>query len=69
MKYKKEERAMYMMNFAKGLIIGGLIGASISILTNSEIVDPKMRRDMVRSGRKIYRRSRHVFSDAMHMFR
>lgn len=58
-----------MRNFAKGMVIGGLIGASISVLTNPEIVDPHMRRKMIKSGKKIFRRSNHVFSNMMHMFR
>lgn len=58
-----------MRNFARGLVIGGLIGASISVLTNPEIVDPHMRKKMIRSGRKIWRRSNHVFGDMMHMLR
>ncbi len=58
-----------MRNFARGLLIGGLIGASLSVLTNPEIVDPHMRRKMIKSGRKIWRRSNNVFSDMMHMFR
>lgn len=58
-----------MRNFARGLVIGGLIGASISVLTNPEIIDPRMRRKMIKSGRKIMHRSNHVFGDMMHMFR
>lgn len=56
-------------NFAKGVVIGGLIGASISILTNPEIVDPHMRKKMIKSGRKIMRKSNHVLGDMVHMFR
>ncbi|MDF2985196.1 MAG: hypothetical protein K0R50_706 [Eubacterium sp.] len=58
-----------MRNFTRGLVIGGLIGASISVLTNPEIVDPHMRKKMIKSGRKIWRRSNHVFGDMMHMLR
>jgi len=60
---------MMMKNFCRGLVIGGLIGASISVLTNPEIVDPRMRKKMIRSGRKIMNRSSNVFGDMMHMFR
>lgn len=58
-----------MRNFARGVVIGGLIGASISILTNPEIVDPHMRKKMIRSGKKIMHRSNHVFGDMVHMFK
>jgi hypothetical protein len=55
--------------FTKGLIIGGLIGASISVLTNSDIVDAKMRRNMIKSGKQICRRSRHAFGDIIDLLR
>jgi len=58
-----------MRNFCRGLVIGGLIGASISVLTNPEIVDPHMRKRMIKSGKKIMHRSNNVFGDMMHMFR
>ncbi len=57
------------MKFAKGVLIGGLIGASISVLTNPDIVDPHMRRRLIKSGKKIVRRSGNVFEDMIHMFR
>ncbi len=57
------------MKFAKGILIGGLIGASISVLTNPDIVDPHMRRRLIKSGKKIVRRSGNVFGDMIHMFR
>ena len=57
------------MKFAKGILIGGLIGASISVLTNPDIVDPHMRRRLIKSGKKIVRRSGNVFGDMNHMFR
>ncbi|QNU68068.1 YtxH domain-containing protein [Ruminiclostridium herbifermentans] len=57
------------MKFAKGILIGGLIGASISVLTNPDIVDPRMRKRLIKSGKKIVRRSSNVFEDMIHMFR
>lgn len=58
-----------MKNFCRGLVIGGLIGASISVLTNPEIVDPRMRKKMIKSGKKIMHRSNNVFGDMVDMFR
>ncbi|HEX2928034.1 MAG TPA: YtxH domain-containing protein [Ruminiclostridium sp.] len=58
-----------LRNFTKGLVIGGLIGASISVLTNPEVVDPRMRRRMMRSGRKILHRSNNMLGEMMEMFR
>ncbi len=57
------------MKFAKGMLIGGLIGASISVLTNPEIVDPRTRKRLIKSGKKIVRRSGNVFEDMVHMFK
>ncbi len=58
-----------LRNFTKGLVIGGLIGASISVLTNPEVVDPRMRKRMMKSGRKILHRSNNVLGDMIQMFR
>ncbi|WP_024833444.1 YtxH domain-containing protein [Ruminiclostridium josui] len=58
-----------LRNFTKGLVVGGLIGASISVLTNPEVVDPRMRRKMMKSGRKILHRSNNMFGEMIHMFR
>ncbi len=58
-----------MRNFGKGLVIGGLIGASIGLLTNPEIIDPHTRKKMIKSGRKIVRKSNYALSDMIHMFR
>ncbi len=58
-----------LRNFTKGLVIGGLIGASISVLTNPEVVDPRMRRRMMKSGRKIIHRSNNMLGEMIQMFR
>ncbi|ACL75552.1 MULTISPECIES: YtxH domain-containing protein [Eubacteriales] len=58
-----------LRNFTKGLVIGGLIGASISVLTNPEVVDPRMRRRMMKSGRKILHRSNNMLGEMIQMFR
>lgn len=57
------------MKFVKGMFIGGLIGASISLLTNPQVVDPRTRKRLIKSGKKIVRRSSNVFDDMVHMFR
>ncbi len=58
-----------LRNFTKGLVIGGLIGASISVLTNPEVVDPRMRKRMMKSGRKILHRSNNMLGEMIQMFR
>jgi len=58
-----------MKNFARGLIIGGLIGASISVLTNSDIMDPRTKKKMIKSGRRIMSGSNNMISDIASMFR
>lgn len=58
-----------LRNFTKGLVVGGLIGASISVLTNPEVVDPRMRKRMMKSGRKILHRSNGVFGEMIELFR
>lgn len=55
-------------NFAKGLIIGGLVGASAAMLKES-MMDPKVRRRMMRPGRNLIRKSGRVIHDVADLFR
>jgi hypothetical protein len=57
-----------MRQFTRGMIIGGLIGASVSVLTGTDVLDPRMKKRMFKSGKKIIRRS-NVLDDMIHMFR
>lgn len=49
-------------NFTKGLIIGGLVGVSLNMLSNN-MKDPKVRRRMMKPGRNFMRKTNRVFHD------
>ncbi len=55
-------------NFAKGLIIGGLVGVSAAMIKES-MMDPKVRRKVMRPGRNFMRRSGRVLHDVVDLFR
>lgn len=55
--------------FTRGLLIGGLIGASISMLTNSEGMRSNKNRRMMKAGRNLLRKSGNVVEDVVDLFR
>lgn len=55
--------------FTKGLLIGGLIGASISMMSNSDMMKPRTRRRMMRAGRTLLKRSGGILGDVVDIFR
>jgi len=55
--------------FRKGLIIGGLIGASVGMMMGPEMMKNRTRKKLMRSGRNMLRRSGNIISDVIEMFR
>lgn len=55
--------------FVKGVMIGGFIGASVSMMMNSDMVKPRTKRRMMRNGRSLLRKSGNLISDVADMFR
>ena len=55
--------------FTRGLIIGGLIGASVSMMTNSERMNGRNKRRMMKAGKNLLRKSSHVVGDVVDLFR
>jgi hypothetical protein len=55
--------------FTRGLFVGSFIGASISMMLNSDMVKPSKRRRMMRYGRTILRRSGHAIGDIIDILR
>ncbi len=49
--------------FTSGMIIGGIVGATMSMIANHDIDINKTRKRMMRVGRNVYRRSRRMISD------
>lgn len=60
-----------MMNngFTKGLLVGSIIGASISMMMNPDMMAGRNRKKMMRNGRSFLRRSGHIIGDVVDMLR
>ncbi|HEY9063201.1 MAG TPA: YtxH domain-containing protein [Pseudobacteroides sp.] len=55
--------------FTRGLVIGGLIGASIGMIKNSDMMKPRSRRRMMRAGRNMIRRTGNALGDVIDLLR
>jgi len=55
--------------FTKGMVIGGIVGASISMMINSDMMKPKTRKRMMKTGRTFFRKSGGIIGDVVDIFR
>lgn len=55
--------------FTKGLVVGGIIGASMMMMKNSDMMKPRTRKKMMRTGRTLLRRSGGIIGDVVDIFR
>lgn len=55
--------------FIKGVMVGGIIAASVSMMMNSDMVNPRNKRRMMRNGRSFLRRSSNIIGDVADIFR
>lgn len=55
--------------FTKGLVIGSLVGASMSMMMNADMISGRSRRRMMKTGRNFLRKSGNLISDVIGMFR
>jgi len=55
--------------FTKGLIIGSVIGASISMIMGPEMMKGRTRRRMMKEGRNLLRRSGGIIGDLVEAFK
>ncbi len=55
--------------FTKGMVIGGLIATSVSMIMNSDKMNPGTRRRMMRNGRNFLRKSGNIIEDVVDIFR
>jgi gas vesicle protein len=61
--------AMMRNGFTKGLVIGSLIGASVSMMMNPDMMRNMSRRGMMKNGRSFMRKSGHFIGDVIDMLR
>lgn len=56
--------------FSRGLFIGSIIGASVSMMMrNSDMMNPRSRKRMMRNSRSFLRRSGSIIGDVVDIFR
>ncbi|MDP4181736.1 MAG: YtxH domain-containing protein [Bacillota bacterium] len=56
-------------SFTKGLLLGSLIGASIGVMKNADMMRPRNRRRMMRAGRNMFRKTSNAIGDVVDLFR
>ena len=56
-------------NFTKGLLVGGIIGASVSMMMGPEKMKAGHRRRVLKTGRNLFRKSGNIVSDVVDLFR
>lgn len=56
--------------FTRGLVIGSIIGASVSIImNNNDMMRPRNRKRMMRAGKTLLRKSSGIIGDVVDAFR
>lgn len=55
--------------FTKGLLIGGIIGASVSMMVSPDVTKGRTRKRIMRTGRTMLKRSGNVLNDVVDIFR
>jgi len=55
--------------FAKGFLVGGMIGATVSMIMDPNIMGKRTRKRIVRSGKHLLRKSGTVIGDVIDLFR
>lgn len=55
--------------FARGMIIGSMIGASVGIAMNSDVMGSKSKRRMKRRGMDLMRKSGSILTDVISLLR
>lgn len=53
----------------KGVMVGGLVAASIGFMMNSDMMSGRARRKMIKSGRHILRKTGNIMSEVADLFR
>lgn len=56
-------------NFTRGLIVGGIIGASVSMMMNPDVMKNSTRKRIMRTSKNFLRRSGGILGDVVEIFR
>ncbi len=55
--------------FVKGMMVGGIMAASVGLIMNSEMMSSRTKKRMIRGSRNLLRKSGHIISDVAELFR
>ncbi|NMA34758.1 MAG: YtxH domain-containing protein [Clostridiaceae bacterium] len=55
--------------FMKGVMVGGIVAASVGFMMNTDMISGRTKRRMIRSGRNILRKSGSFISEVADLFR
>lgn len=55
--------------FMKGMMVGGIVAASIGFMMNSDMMSGRTKRKMIRGGKNLLRKTGSVISDVADLFR
>jgi gas vesicle protein len=55
--------------FTRGLIIGGIMGAAISMMVEPDMMRKRGRKRMMKNGRNFFRKSGDIIGDIVEIFR
>jgi gas vesicle protein len=55
--------------FMKGVMVGGIVAASIGFMMNSDMMSGRTKRKMIRGGKNLLRKTGSVISDVADLFR
>ncbi|MDQ2085675.1 YtxH domain-containing protein [Herbivorax sp. ANBcel31] len=56
-------------NFTRGLVMGSIIGASVGMAMNSDMVNGRSRKKIKKSGAELMRKSGSIIGDVIDLFR
>jgi len=59
---------MHGNGFAKGIIVGSIIGVTVSMIMNSDMVGRKQKKNWMKKGRNLARKSGDIVSNVMELF-
>lgn len=66
----EDERSIFMNSrFTKGLMLGSIIGTSLGMIMNPDMLSGRSRRKAMRTGKRFLRNSGHVIGNVVDMFR
>lgn len=55
--------------FIRGIVIGGIVAASVGMMMNTDMVSMKSRKRMMKGGRSLLRKSSNIIGDVADLFR